>query len=74
MLINCAGSNDSFDGVLEFHGPSRNSSLGPDMSPLTLLLEPVDANILHVKIGAPGRWEVPQKDIFINTGIGECTA
>ena len=45
--------------------------MGSDISPLTVLVEPVDANILHVKIGAPGRWEVPQKDIFINTGIGE---
>ena len=49
----------------------RNTTLGPDISPLNVLVEAIDRNILHVKIGAPGRWEVPQGDLFINTGMGE---
>ncbi|CAL5222310.1 g4654 [Coccomyxa viridis] len=40
------------------------------MSPLNVLVEPIDSNILHLKISAPGRWEVPQREIFINTGVG----
>ena len=57
--------------MLEKYGPSSNETLGADMSPLDVLVEPIDSNILHIKIGAPGRWEVPQKEIFINTGAGE---
>ena len=49
----------------------RNTSLGPDISPLNVLVEYLDSNILHFKIGAPGRWEVPKDDIFINTGAGK---
>lgn len=45
--------------------------MGPDISPLSVLVEAVDANVLHIKIGAAGRWEVPQGDLFINTGMGE---
>ena len=55
------------------HGPEmllRNTSLGPDISPLNVIVEYTDSNILHIKIGAPGRWEVPD-DLFINTGKGE---
>ena len=47
-----------------------NTSLGEDISPLELLVESMDPNILHIKIGAPGRWEVPKDDIFINTNQG----
>ncbi|KAK9831002.1 hypothetical protein WJX81_007621 [Elliptochloris bilobata] len=34
--------------------------LGPDVSPLTLTQENVRMDILRVKIGARGRWEVPR--------------
>ena len=47
-----------------------NASLGPDVSPLEVLVESIDSNTLHLKIGAPGRWEVPKDDLFINTGSG----
>lgn len=47
-----------------------NSSLGPDVSPLEVLVESIDSNVLHLKIGAPGRWEVPKDDLFINTAFG----
>ena len=57
-------------GVLERFGAPTNATLGPDVSPLDVLVEPVDSNILHIKISAPGRWEVPQQDVFINTGLG----
>ena len=69
-----AGSG-RLEGVLQ-HAPQklqRNITLGPDISPLSVLVEPIDANILHFKIGAPGRYEVPQEAIFINTGMGEDT-
>lgn len=57
-------------GVLERYGSPRNATLGPDVSSLDVRVEPVDSNILHIKISAPNRWEVPQREIFINTGIG----
>lgn len=66
-----AGSG-RLEGVLQ-HAPQRlqrNITLGPDISPLSVLVEPIDANILHVKIGALGRYEVPQEAIFMNTGLG----
>ena len=40
--------------------------LGPDVSPLSLSVETMAPDILHVKIGAPGRWEVP-RGIFAAT-------
>ena len=42
--------------------------LGLDISPLTLDMLPVSTAILRVKIGAPGRWEVPQA-LFANRDI-----
>lgn len=44
--------------------------LGSDISPLTLSVENVDMNILRVKLGANGRFEVPQS-LFQNTGQGD---
>ncbi len=44
--------------------------LGADISPLDLQMERVDTGILRVKIGAPGRWELPQDKMFINTVKG----
>ncbi|CAK0786903.1 hypothetical protein CVIRNUC_010117 [Coccomyxa viridis] len=43
--------------------------LGSDVTPLTLSVQNVDANILRVKLGASGRFEVPQS-LFQNTGQG----
>ena len=34
--------------------------LGADVSPLTLNVENIDSSTLRVKLGAPGRWEVPR--------------
>lgn len=39
--------------------------LGQDISPLTLDVMPLSAAVLRVRIGAPGRWEVPQA-LFAN--------
>ena len=39
--------------------------LGQDISPLTLDVMPASAAVLRVRIGAPGRWEVPQA-LFAN--------
>ncbi|KAK9835343.1 hypothetical protein WJX81_003869 [Elliptochloris bilobata] len=39
---------------------STQPELGADMSPLALNVENVDSTTLRVKIGAPGRWEVPR--------------
>ena len=41
-------------------------ALGPDVKDLDLTLEQVGPDILRVKLGAPGRWEVPPT-IFKNT-------
>ena len=70
----CSAGNGSLHGQLEMHGPGtllRNTTLGPDISPLSVLVEAIDANVLHIKIGSADRWEVPQGDLFINTGMGE---
>ena len=40
--------------------------MGPDLAELDLKVEQVSPSILRVKVGAPGRWEVP-KSIFHNT-------
>ena len=73
QITNCYAENGSLHGVLEVRGPGMltgNTSLGRDISPLEILVESIDSDILHLKIGAPGRWEVPKDDIFINTGTG----
>ena len=41
--------------------------LGSDISPLEVQMDNMDRAILRVKIGAPGRWEVPQAKLFNNT-------
>ena len=45
-------------------------SLGSDISPITLSVENIDQNILRVKMGANGRFEVPGS-LFQNTGQGD---
>lgn len=44
--------------------------LGVDINPLDVQMDNVDRGILRVKIGAPGRWELPQDKLFINTVRG----
>ena len=39
---------------------SAQPELGADVSPLTLNVENIDSTTLRVKLGAPGRWEVPR--------------
>ena len=39
---------------------SAQPELGADISPLQLTVVNVDSATLRVKIGAPGRWEVPR--------------
>ncbi len=39
---------------------SAQPELGADISPLQLTVVNVDSTTLRVKIGAPGRWEVPR--------------
>ena len=45
-------------------------ALGSDISPITLSVQNVDQNILRVKMGANGRFEVPGS-LFQNTGQGD---
>jgi hypothetical protein len=44
--------------------------LGMDISPLSVSIENLDRGILRVKIGAPGRYEVPKDKLFANTVPG----
>ena len=55
---------------LDLQGNGTMPFLGTDITPLALTVENVDQNILRVKIGANGRFEVPH-DLFQNTGQGE---
>jgi CRISPR/Cas system endoribonuclease Cas6 (RAMP superfamily) len=55
---------------LDLQGNGTMPFLGSDISPLALSVENVDQNILRVKIGANGRFEVPPS-LFRNTGEGE---
>lgn len=48
--------------------PDLGPEISPDISPLTLDVLPVSTAILRVKIGAPGRWEVPQA-LFANREV-----
>lgn len=48
--------------------------LGPDVSPLTLTQESVRPDIMRVKIGAPGRWEVPRATFPANISAAGETA
>ena len=57
-------------GTLDLQGNGSMGFLGSDVTPLTLSVQNVDANILRVKLGASGRFEVPQS-LFQNTGQGD---
>ena len=57
-------------GTLDLQGNGSMGFLGSDVTPLTLSVQNVDANILRVKLGASGRFEVPQS-LFQDTGQGD---
>jgi len=52
-----AGSVQNGSLVLE---QGTQPELGADITPLGLSIEQVSRRILRIKIGAPGRWEVPR--------------
>ena len=52
-----AGSVQNGSLVLE---QGIQPELGADITPLGLSIEQVSRRILRIKIGAPGRWEVPR--------------
>ena len=45
--------------------------LGADLQDLSIEVVRVSPDILHVKIGAPGRWEVPKKVFMASNVTGE---
>lgn len=57
-------------GTLTLASNGTMPFLGVDISPLSFQAETVDQGILRIKIGAPGRWEVPQDGLFTNTVKG----
>ena len=59
-------------GTLVLQGNSTLPQAGRDISPLTLSVENLDRSILRIKLGAPGRWEVPAAQLFTSTAQGEC--
>ena len=44
--------------------------LGDDIQELSIQVTRVSADILHCKIGAPGRWEVPKKVFKVSNITG----
>ena len=56
---------------------STMPELGPDVAQLSVLVENISPYILHAKIGAPGRWEVP-RSLFnapnVTGASGRCCA
>ncbi len=55
-----AGSGSGLQGTIT-QSTGTMPELGPDVKQLTVLVENISPYILHTKIGAPGRWEVPRK-------------
>lgn len=45
------------------------STLGGDVRALDLTVDNLSPSIVRVRIGASGRWTVPQEDLFLNPGI-----
>lgn len=68
----CAGDSAAVQGTLRLDGPGDMPFLGKDISPLTISVQNLDTGIIRVKIGAPGRYEVPQERLFTNTVQGAC--
>ena len=47
-------------GQLRQNGSGTMAELGPDLHTLSLLVQEISPEVMRVKIGAPGRWEVPR--------------
>ena len=65
-----AAADGTQQASLDLQGNGTLQSLGSDISPITLSVENIDQNILRVKMGANGRFEVPGS-LFQNTGQGD---
>ena len=63
MRARHAGNGNGLQGNLRMNGSGTMPMLGPDVQQLSVHVERISPDILHVKIGAPGRWEVP-KTVF----------
>ena len=75
MRARHAGNGNGLQGNLRMNGSGTMPMLGPDVQQLSVHVERITPDILHVKIGAPGRWEVP-KTVFKAqnvTGIAPAT-
>ncbi|KAK9789923.1 hypothetical protein WJX73_005177 [Symbiochloris irregularis] len=57
-------SGGAQSGNLSSTAGTMTQTLGPDIASLDLTVEALTPSILRVQIGAPGRWTVPQADIF----------
>ena len=68
-----AAEDGTQQASLDLQGNGTLQSLGSDISPITLSVENVDQNILRVKMGANGRFEVPET-LFQNIGQGDSLA
>ena len=63
MRVWHAGNGNGLQGTLRMNGSGTMPMLGPDVQQLSVHVERITPDILHCKIGAPGRWEVP-KTVF----------
>ena len=68
-----AGNGNGLQGNLRMNGSGTMPMLGPDVQQLSVHVERITPDILHVKIGAPGRWEVP-KTVFKAQNVTGITA
>ena len=59
LLNAAAGTGGGLQGTIT-QSASTMPELGPDVKQLSVLVENISPYILHTKIGAPGRWEVPR--------------
>ncbi len=66
--MTCAGG--SLSGTLKQQS-STQQELGADISPLQVSVQYLTSSIMRVKIGAPGRWEVPMSlfNSTVPTGV-----
>lgn len=66
----CADGTIIARGDLTLLGNGTMPFLGLDISPIYVQMENLNQGILRVKVGAAGRWEVPQDKLFTNTVTG----
>lgn len=69
-----AANGNGLQGNIQQNGSGTMPMLGPDVQQLTVQVERVTPDILHVKIGAPGRWEVPRSIFNAPNVTGEAEA